>query len=264
MGRSLLLGNSGYIGTDKRNESSSTGTTGNVSVKKHFLERQGGFFPPIEGGSTTGILYQEDWDDFVGGDWFQISDTTNNWLVSNADAATGSFAGLVVLTSDSSYTYLDNQDVHLWVDVYIPPEVTDISLDFNWKCNGESQYDYGYVWITNTGDTLTAVDRSSAADRAKRLGGDTSVGSTLTYYRRYNDTYNGAADTTWVAEPTMLLTSGGTQSTTTFDGGTHNRFVFSFHSDTSINNNPPFGVDDIVWSYTASTAITVNPNDPNS
>ena len=47
MGLSLVKGNSGYIGLDKRGEVASTGTTGSVSVRKHYLERKRGNFAPI-------------------------------------------------------------------------------------------------------------------------------------------------------------------------------------------------------------------------
>jgi len=40
MGLSLIKGNSGYIGLDKRGEVSSTGTTVSVSVRKQFLEKK--------------------------------------------------------------------------------------------------------------------------------------------------------------------------------------------------------------------------------
>ena len=63
MGLSLIKGNSGYIGIDKRGEVASTGTTGSVSVKKHYLERKRGNFSPII--PTTNILFE---DDFATGD----------------------------------------------------------------------------------------------------------------------------------------------------------------------------------------------------
>ena len=44
MGLSSKKGNSGYIGLDKRGEVASTGTTGSVSVRKHYLERKRGNF----------------------------------------------------------------------------------------------------------------------------------------------------------------------------------------------------------------------------
>ena len=272
MGRSFLLGNSGYVGKDKRDEAGSTGTTGNVSVRKHFLERKQGKFPPLDcPSSTTGILYQEDWDDFVVGDWFVQDDTLNGWAVSSQDAASGTSAGLVTLLIGGAYEYLSDQDVHLWVDLFIPSEVTNLTLDFDWKCNGESTFDYGYVWITNSGDTVTAAPRESTADKNKRLGGDSSVALSSAAFRRYNDTYNASSDTDWVSEPTMRLTADTTQSGPgdsgdvgigTYVAGDYNRFYFSFTSDGSVENNPPFGVDNIIWTFTASTAICVDPNSP--
>ncbi len=273
MGRSFLLGNSGYLGNDKRGEYRSSGTTGNVSVKKHYLERRRGNFEPIThcGASTTGVLYQEDWDDFVVGDWFVQDDTLNGWDVSSESASEGTNAGLVVLNTGGAYEYDDDQNAHLWVDLFIPAEVTNLTLDFDWKCDGESTFDYGYVWITDSGDTVTATPRESAADKNKRLGGDSSVTFTSNAFRRYNDNYNASSDTNWVSEPTIRLTADTTQSGPgdsgdvgigTYVAGEYNRFYFSFTSDGSVENNPPFGVDNIIWSYTASTAICNDPNSP--
>ncbi len=269
MGRSFLLGNSGYLGNDKRGEYRSSGTTGNVSVKKHYLERRRGNFEPIThcGASTTGVLYQEDWDDFVVGDWFVQDDTLNGWDVSSESASEGTNAGLVVLNTGGAYEYDDDQNAHLWVDLFIPAEVTNLTLDFDWRCDGESTFDYGYVWITDSGDTVTAAPRESVADRALRLGGDTAPGTGSVAYRRYNSVYNTSADLSWVSEPTINLSSGATQSgeqtaPATFVPGDFNRFYWSFTSDTSVINNPPFGVDNIIWSYTASTAICNDPNSP--
>jgi len=263
MGRSFLRGNSGFVGKDRRGESGITGGTGNVSILKHYLERKGGNFTPIPPASKTGILYQQNWENFLGG-WLQMPDTLNNWAINSASTHSGTKAALVELTTNNTYVYDSNQDVHLWIDIYIDPAITDISLDYWWRCNGETRWDYGYTWITFTGDTVTAAPRESAADLAKRLGGDTSVASNLVYYRRNNSTYNASASASWVNEPLILLTSGVTQSTTTFVPGEHNRFYFSFTSDGSVENQPPFGVDDLVWSYSASTKIIVNPDDPNS
>ena len=70
MGLSLVKGNSGYIGLDKRGEVASTGTTGSVSVRKHYLERKRGNFAPIV---STNVLFE---DDFSTGD-------LSNWTVYN-------------------------------------------------------------------------------------------------------------------------------------------------------------------------------------
>lgn len=66
MGLSHLKGNSGYIGQDKRHETGSTGTTGNVSVQKHYLERKLGNFSPLGlGPAETPLLWYEPSIDYV-------------------------------------------------------------------------------------------------------------------------------------------------------------------------------------------------------
>lgn len=268
MGRSFLKGNGGHIGTDQRN--GTTGQTGTVSVRKHYLERKlGNYTPIITGGSETGILFQENWETDTYLNWVVVDDGTYGWAVSSADTASGTWAGLCINNSTGAYVYTNNLDLHLYIDIFVDAAITDISFDFDWKCNGESSFDHGYVWITDTGDTPTNAVRESTADKALRLGGDSSISTASSHYRRYNDNYIAGSDTTWVSEPTIFLQSGATRSgeqvaPATFVPGEYNRFIFSFHSDGSVVNNPPFGVDNIVWNYTASTAILVDPDDPDN
>ena len=72
MGLSLIKGNSGYIGLDKRGEVASTGTTGSVSVRKHYLERKRGNFGPIVP-TDPSVLFEDDFS----------SDDLSKWTVYN-------------------------------------------------------------------------------------------------------------------------------------------------------------------------------------
>ena len=65
MGLSHIKGNSGYIGVDKRGEVSSTGTTGSVSVRKHYLERKRGNFAPISP-TPSNVLFEDEVIGFIG------------------------------------------------------------------------------------------------------------------------------------------------------------------------------------------------------
>jgi hypothetical protein len=280
MGLSHLKGNSGFLGIDKRSQipskagvySAST-EAGTMSVKKHFLERNGGILKPFCTSNnptkiSQGKLHTENWENFVAGEWSTTIDGDMRWAIVGTVGVGGGTAAVCFNTNLSSYTYVANTDIHLWVDVYVPPNTRNMTLDFDWKCNGETvgatSYDYGYVWITNTGDTPTSVARESAADLAKRLGGDSTESSSAVYYRKYNTDYVAYAGQ-WNTEPTIYLNSGATQSgggevgsPGTFVPNDLNRFVFSFTSDGSDQNDPPFGVDNLVWRWSGDTSYCID------
>jgi len=237
MGLSSLKGNGGYLGIDKRGESGSTGTTGNVSIKKHFLERISGNFAPIIP-LPIDTLFIDDFEDGTLDKWTVVNGgETSYWVVGTTQNTTyplssGGTYSCYISTNGTNYEYTTNGDSHIYFDVSVPAEAVTMTLDFDWMCNGESTYDYGYVRFTTTSVTPIA----GTLYTTNRIGGGTSG--------RFDDVYNALADTQYVHE-TITLNSG----TTDWGVGVVRRFVFSWRSDSSIQNQPPFGIDNVILKY---------------
>jgi hypothetical protein len=242
MGLSSLKGNSGYIGIDKRNEVSSTGTTGNVSIKKYYLERLSGNFAPIVGN----LLFEDDFED----------GTLNKWSVAN-EGGSGSFksdweVGTNVVSASggtySAYISDDNgvtaqyygssqRDSHIYFDFDVPANAVSLTLQFDWRCNGESSFDHGYVNYWNTTSTpLAGIEYTSTTDR---LGGDANG--------RFNDLYQPGADLNWFTE--VINIDGTIGNGPLFSPGNTQRIVFSWTNDSSVENNPGFCIDNVKLTF---------------
>ena len=149
MGLSSIKGNGGYIGVDKRGEVSSSGSTGNISVRKHYLERRRGNLTPEP--PTTDVLFQ---DNFSSGDlskWSVYNGSQNSqWVVGdstsclneNGDSQTipsgSTFAAYLSDDNGVTNTYEDNTNAHMVFGFTIPDDVTitTLTLEFDWMCSG--------------------------------------------------------------------------------------------------------------------------------
>lgn len=240
MGRSSKKGNSGYIGVDKRD--TTTGTTiGNVSIRKHFLERKQGNFAPVV---DTNVLFEDDFNSGGFSKWTVANDSAtprSNWHTGSAEASTGGTgtARGAYISDDfgvtAQYYGSSQRDSHIYFDFDVPADAVSLTLSFDWKCNGESSFDYGYVNYWNTSSTPVAgTEYTSTTDRIGPAGGTSG---------RYNDTSNPAADTDWVTE--SLTIDGTTGNGPNFAPGTTQRIVFSWTNDSSVENNPGFCIDNV-------------------
>lgn len=187
---------------------------------------------------------------FSGNSWTVANDTTNFWTVgvSEFSGSNDTFAAYITTANITTYygdelNNLDNKALaqytstanvsHFYKDFTLTSAST---LTFNWKCWGENgaaatNYDYGAVVITTTATTPTAGTEVSTAQAA--AGGNGRIGAT-TNLGKFNLTYGGA-DNNWRTETINL----GAYS------GQTKRIVFTFKNDGSINNNPPFVLDNI-------------------
>lgn len=187
---------------------------------------------------------------FSGNSWVVANDTTNFWTVgvSEFSGTNDTFAAYITTANNTTYygaefNNLDNKALaqytstanvsHFYKDFTLTSAST---LTFNWKCWGENgaaatNYDYGAVVITTTATTPTAGTEVSTAQAA--AGGNGRIGAT-TNLGKFNLIYGGA-DNNWRTETINL----GAYS------GQTKRIVFTFKNDGSINNNPPFVLDNI-------------------
>jgi len=167
---------------------------------------------------STPMPFTEDFESGFGS-FSAINDATNYWITgANAGSTSGSNAAYI--TNDgSSYTY-DNGTTsvsHIYVDLALPAGANPFNLEFSYKGQGESTYDYLRVYMTSLATTPVA---------GTSLGTTDQVGSSV---------YN--------------LQSSWTTTNIELDAGTYAgnswRLVFSWINDGSLGTTPPIALDDI-------------------
>lgn len=243
MGLSLIKGNSGYIGIDKRGDVSSTGTTGNVSIRKHYLERKRGKLGPIS--PVTNILFEDDFEDGTLNKWTVANEggsgtAKSDWVVGSAVSSTGGTQSAYISDNDGAnaqYYGSSQRDSHIYFDFDVPADATSLTLIFDWRCNGEGSFDNGYVNYWNTSSTpIAGTEYTSTTDR---LGGDANG--------RFNDSYQPGADLNWFTE--TITIDGTSGNGPNFNPGTTQRIVFSWTNDSSVENNPGMCIDNVKLTY---------------
>jgi len=272
MGRSSFKGNSGFLGLDKRGQYSGT-TVGNVSVQKHYLERRLGHLGPIVPAPPTNLVLFE--DDFSTGDlskWNVVNGSEPSiWEVNTSASTLNSAASPIEIPSGSTYAafisndsgttnnYSDNSNSHMYFDITIPATATDMTLTFDWMCFGERSasgfvnYDFGYIMLCP--QTFTPV--------AGTEYDDAGTGSPLTWERLISGTTAPNVDGGRFTSDSVSDSRnpdagiGFVQETITIDSSLTNwctdcdrRIVFSWTSDTSIQDDPAFTIANIVLKYT--------------
>lgn len=244
MGLSSIKGNSGYIGIDKRGEVASTGTTGSVSVRKQFLERRRGNFAPIT--PTGNVLFEDDFEDGTLNKWTVANEggagtAKSDWVVGTAVSSSGGTQSAYISDNNgvnAQYYGSGQRDSHIYFDFDVPSLATSLTLEFDWRCNGESSFDFGYVNYWNTTSTPVAgVEYTSLTDR---LGASSASG-------RFNDSYQPGSDLSWFRE--VITIDGTSGNGPLFTPGTTQRIVFSWTNDSSIENNPGMCIDNVILIY---------------
>jgi len=273
MGLSLIKGNSGYIGIDKRGEVASTGTTGSVSVKKHFLERKRGNLGPIVP-TDPSVLFE---DDFASGDlskWTVYNGSEpSQWEVNTYTACLNSSAVAQTIPSGSTYAafissdngnsndYTNNSDPHMVFEFTIPSDITatSLTLTFDWMCYGErssglGRYDYGYIHYIDpslfTPSAGSEYDSSSSTGRERIIG--TNVNPNTDSGKFTGDgssSRNNNASAGWVTENITIDSSEITRSGLWCDNDCTRGLMFSWASDFGTIDNPGWTIANIKLIY---------------
>jgi len=273
MGLSLIKGNSGYIGIDKRGEVASTGTTGSVSVKKHYLERKRGNFAPISPTSSN-ILFE---DDFATGDlskWTLYNGSEpSQWEVNTSSACLNSSGVAQTIPSGSTYAafisddngltnnYDNYSDPHMVFEFTIPSDITatNLTLTFDWMCFGErssglGSYDYGYVdYIDPSLFTPSAGSEyasSSSTGRERIIG--TNVNPNTDSGKFTGDgssSRNNSASSGWVTENITIDSSEITRSGLWCDNNCTRGIMFSWASDSGVIDEPGWTIANVKLIY---------------
>lgn len=165
-------------------------------------------------------------EDFTKNGWVTVNDTTNKWFMGTGTTFSGGGTAMYI-SSDSGVTpSYDNtlaQVSHFYKDITFPKNLqSDVRIEFFWKGSGQTNLDYGKVYLATTGTTPVAgteVSSSFAIGNSNYQGVTAFTGNTIVI-PRYN-----AIDNT-------------------------KRLIFSWiNNGDSLGTNPPFCVDSIRISF---------------
>lgn len=139
--------------------------------------------------------------------------TQNYWEVSNGSCSNGTNQ-LMVRRNNNNCTYRNNRAVDLTASTTVDATgYENLTLNFDWVCNGEAGYDYGQVYYSLDGSNWTLLT----------VGGASGV-------------YQGTSS--WSSESTLSIPSAVDDQV--FYIG------FNWQNDGSGGSYPAFGVDNIV------------------
>ncbi len=183
-------------------------------------ESNGAATVTVSGGNLT-VTDAETWESTHS--WTIVNGTqTNKWYVGTATAHGGAKSIYISNnTADNAYTITGSSIVHFYKDFTFPANATNISIKFDWKGNGENEYDYLRVFLVPTTTTPTAGTALSTGQ----------IGSTYNLQSTYT-----------TATITGLDASAGSTK----------RLVFSWKNDNSVGTQPPAAIDNIIVSYNTS------------
>ncbi len=162
------------------------------------------------------LTYTEGFESWPTGWTVVNASQTNLWEVGSAVAATGSNSAYISDDGGTSNNYTNTISItHMYRDILFPAGSNPFDLQFKWKADGESSYDYLRVSIVST----------STEPTEGVLLGSGQLGSNLNQ------------ETTWQTENIQL-------DAATYAGNTW-RLVFTWKNDGSGGTQPPAAIDDI-------------------
>lgn len=164
--------------------------------------------------SAQTTLLSEDFESGSTGWTFTVNSggTDNYWEVSNGTCSNGT-SQLMVRRNNNNCTYRNNRANDVTASIAIDASgYNNLTLDFDWVCNGEAGYDYGQVYYSLDGSSWTLIS----------TGGVSGV-------------YQGT--TTWGSESDIVLPA---------DLDDQSFYLgFNWQNDGSLGSFPAFGVDNI-------------------
>ncbi|ASK30564.1 hypothetical protein CEY12_10785 [Chryseobacterium sp. T16E-39] len=152
-------------------------------------------------------------------------------------SATGNAANSIYISNNgggaNAYDVGVSSVVQAYRDIVIPAGSTIATLAFDWKADGESNYDYLRVWLVPTTLTPTAGVQIGTG------GGNIQLG-------QFNQ------------KPTWQTYLNTTLNISSFAGSTM-RLVFEWRNDTSAGTQPPVAIDNINLSIPTCLVPTASP-----
>ena len=168
-------------------------------------------------------------------EWVLVNGTyANKWVIDSAqNNTTGGSQGLYVSNNDgvsASYTKTTAQVVYAYREMELMPGEYNVSFD--WKCYGESTYDYILAAVVPSSVTLTASGSlpSGVTNSAMTAAGWQNIGPRDQQYIKMN--LNGSS---WTTQSSFF---------TATDYGTY-KLVFLWRNDGSSGTDPAACIDNI-------------------
>ena len=180
------------------------------------------------------LNYTQNFDGAAVTDWALNNGTaTNKWVVGSATSNSPSKSLYISNDNGTSnaYNISANSVVQAYRDVFIPADASQVSLSFDWKNQGESNWDYIRVWITPVSFTPVVNTQTTTQSGGIQLGGNFQLNSSWT-------TFNGIIDVSAYAGQTR-------------------RVIFEWRNDTSGGTQPPGAIDNINMSVVTCPQPTV-------
>ena len=178
-------------------------------------------------------------DGFEGVNTWSINNgtQTNKWFLGTAVSNTGTKSMYVSNDNgvSNAYTLNSTSVTHFYRDLIVPATANELNVQFDWRADGESSYDYIRVWAVPTTYVPTPGTQIIAAPGRVQLGGNINQNAGWT-------TANYVVNATAFAGQTM-------------------RLVFEWRNDGSGGTQPPGAIDNVVVNVitcSAPTALTVN------
>ncbi|RYE19820.1 MAG: hypothetical protein EOP51_19125, partial [Sphingobacteriales bacterium] len=173
---------------------------------------------------------------FTSGNDLQLTNgaMANKWVYGSA---TGNPASSLYISNNgtaNAYNVSSTSVVHAFRDIIVPAGSTDATLSFDWKCDGESSFDYLRVWLVPASFNPVAGTQITAGAGRIQIGGNFNQ---QTSWQNY---FNTALNLSSFSAQTM-------------------RLVFEWRNDGSIGTQPPAAVDNInlsVITCPSPTAVT--------
>ena len=161
--------------------------------------------------------------------WSTANHSTNGWNVGAvSNPSSGSQAAYISNNSGISYGYTNStsQTSHLYRNITIPADATNITLKFKWKCYGQSGYDRILVYTADSGFTPSSGTPSS--NSTSLSGADLVSGTNL------HSSYN-------YQQETINLSNALAGSTF--------KLIFTWQNNNSSGSNPPASIDEVEVTY---------------
>ncbi|MDB9960840.1 hypothetical protein OAD62_01965, partial [Oceanihabitans sp.] len=178
--------------------------------------------PNLDGGFENGNTFLEN-------SWRVTNSPTltNNQWVCNTGATPGFSGSNSAYVSNNAgfpvpphkYTASPARASHITRTIFVPAGETEITVDFIWIGQGENEQDMMRIWIVPISDMPIYGTAITAAPNRVLIG----------------DNYSRSS--TWTASPTLFIPPAY--------AGTAFRFVVEWVNNTSLEFDPPAGIDDI-------------------
>ncbi|EHQ42622.1 fibronectin type III domain-containing protein [Myroides odoratus] len=207
-----------------------------IWLRSHCSDTDQSFWTGLN--TRTGLVpvaipYTEDFETEV--TYGYTNDTTNKWHIGTAVNNGGTKSLYISKDNGTTYEYqvAGAQVSHAFKDFTIPAGTTELVMNFDWRCVGEtSEVDYFRVWVVPVNFTPTAGTQVTAGTNRTRVG---------------RSAYNGN---------NVFLNENVIVNAAAFAGQTM-RVIFEWRQDSSGGTQPPAAIDNLkIKQYTCRDVAT--------